>query len=143
MIGNLRWNLVLSTVGFIITMSLSLMSNVWLTSLYRGLYCFVILFVLGFVMRSILAFVFAIGKENEHYKGQHIDLATPDEETDRLLETEQEKAANEYSETQDEPQVEDAFAPLDPPRLMSKEENDVDAAQVVNAIRHMSEGEGR
>lgn len=119
MIGTIRWNIIVATVGLILTVLLSLNHNVLLTSVIRGAYTFAALFMITFFVRWFIHVIFnmkraeaASQQSDDAQKGVHIDLSTPEE--------------------QDEQQQ---FTPLDPPTYETKE----DIEEVVKVIRHMSE----
>jgi len=127
--GSIKWNLVAGILTFIFTFLLSLGDNLLLTSLLKGLYGFVIMFLALFVVRIVLAFLLAepavkaepvVEEEQANetpHVGKHLDLKTPDEDSGM------------------------EFAPLSPPKLTTNAE--LDSQQVVQAVRHLTAEEGR
>lgn len=127
MIGSLRWNIIAGTIGFILTILLSINHNVFLTSVIRGAYTFATLFVFTFIVRWFMYYIVNIKQgearsqasqtsstsqtsEDEAQKGTHIDLSTPEQDVS-------------------------AFSPLNPPQYETKQ----NVEDVVKVIRHMSE----
>lgn len=133
MIGTFRWNLVTGLVGFLGTLAVSLPHNIMKTALVHSCYSFVFLFIFTFILRWALGLVLhssrktgAEGPEAREdefmIKGQTIDLATPEDGN----------GAGQAASGED-----DAFAPLNPPKLSTK--IDTNPEELVKAIRHMSE----
>lgn len=138
MIGSIRWNVALGLSGMILTMLISLGNNVIWTTTIRSLYSFVILFLIGFLIRWILGTIVGINKmsineeslsqKEEKNLGSTVDLSTPDEN----------EAINQSLKMNLEASTKETkFAPLNPPKLASKDT--IDTETMVNAIRHMSE----
>ncbi|WP_068774649.1 hypothetical protein [Paenibacillus sp. FJAT-26967] len=136
MAGNLRWNFIVGAASFIFTFILSFSDNVWQTTMLRSFYSFVILFILTFVFRFIINLVSAIGAApaadpaeqsgeplEDNKVGQHLDLSTPDEAA--------------IPTTDATAREEDGFAPLAPPKLVTRKQPDTE--QSVRALRQMSE----
>ncbi|MGE6227195.1 hypothetical protein [Paenibacillus chitinolyticus] len=137
MAGTIRWNFVVGAVSFVLTFLLSLSSNVWLTTLLRSVYSFVILFVVTFGFRFIMGLLLsanrtavnetaaaaAEGPSPNKNLGQHLDLTTPDETA--------QKAADGVDREEAE------FAPLLPTKLVTRKQPDTE--QSVRALRQMSE----
>lgn len=136
MIGTLRWNVVIGFIGMIITILLSIGHNTLLTSLIRGFYSLIILFIAAFIIRFILGIIIGMNEKqsmtndniDDKHKGGNVDLSTPHEEDD-INET-LKKQLQFTSQT-------NSFSPLDPPKLASKDK--VDPTKLVEAIRQMSE----
>jgi hypothetical protein len=135
MIGSLRWNFLVGIFGMFLTTLFSLNHNLFLTSLLRGIYSFIILFVFCFFIRWFLGTILemnpmdsttSLGSEEDQHKGSHVDLSTPD--GDELISPSlQDESASE----------EEDFSHLNPPKLASK--NKMDPEEMVKAIRKMSE----
>ncbi|MEC0248801.1 hypothetical protein P4H65_23700 [Paenibacillus chitinolyticus] len=137
MAGTIRWNFIVGAVSFVLTFLLSLGSNVWLTTLLRSVYSFVILFAVTFGFRFIMALLLsanspavnetaaaaAEGPSPNKNLGQHLDLTTPDE------------TAQKAAEGVDREEAE--FAPLLPTKLVTRKQPDTE--QAVRALRQMSE----
>lgn len=137
--GSLRWNAVWAGFGFLITFLLSLRHNILTTSLLRGLISglifFLLLYVGRFLIRTVIGdqgepkrpFTAAAAKPaDESQLGQSLDLTTPDEgdELNQLLKPQQ-------------PGTEEAFAPLDPPKLSTRITDDPN--RMAQALRQMTE----
>lgn len=144
MIGTIRWNLVMASLGFVITTLVSVSSNLWSTSLIRGLIAGAIWFALGFLIRLAAGILKAPEQGKLEYQstvdtmstsGHNVDLSTPDE-TDTLKDllrntpTENEPKAVSHEEQ------EIKFEPLTPPRFVSKLPED--GEQLAQAVRHMA-----
>lgn len=127
MIGSIRWNLGLGIFGFIFTFILSNTNNIFVTALKHGLYSGFILFLIAFIFRWFMGILF-IPIPLETHVGNTFDLTIPDEsdEIHQMMRAEDQKE-NEESD----------FKPLNPPKLVSKRVSD--PAEMVKAIRHMSE----
>ncbi|MEK3722188.1 hypothetical protein [Paenibacillus sp. FSL H8-0034] len=136
MIGTIRWNLLLGAVSFVVTLSTSLINNIWSTALIRSCYSFVLLFLLVFLVRWILGTFAGIDKiidtdgAEDDSKGSTLDLTTPDEEEslNQMLKGSRDPHASEG---------ENGFAPLNPPKLTSKV--NLETGDMVQALRQMSE----
>lgn len=139
--GNLRSNAIWAGFGFLITFLLSLRHNILTTSLLRGLVSGLIFFLLIYVARFLIRTVIgdqgessipfttaATGNKpaDESQLGRSLDLTTPDEgdELNQLLKPQQ-------------PGTEEAFAPLDPPKLSTRITDDPD--RMAQALRQMTE----
>jgi hypothetical protein len=126
MIGSWRWNATAATLFAAMIFLLSFSHNPIQTAGYRAGITFAILFSVTFAVRWLLGQALAsaatdpaggIAKtEDEHGKGQTIDVVTPDEEEGAPLQ----------------------FAPLTPPKLTRTEES-IDPERLAEALRHMSE----
>ncbi|EGL14670.1 MULTISPECIES: hypothetical protein [unclassified Paenibacillus] len=137
MAGTIRWNFIVGAVSFVLTFLLSLGSNVWLTTLLRSVYSFVILFAVTFGFRFIMGLLLsakspavnetaaaaAEGPSPNKNLGQHLDLTTPDE------------TAQKTADGVDREEAE--FAPLLPTKLVTRKQPDTE--QSVRALRQMSE----
>lgn len=132
MIGTILWNVIGGLVAFVGTFLLSIQTNLFITSFLRGLYSFVIMFVLLFVARWVIGLLLhtknpvtdvqaskEIHKETEQsHVGKHFDLVTPDEDTNASS------------------VIESDFSPLNPPKLETKTESDPE--RLAQAVRHLS-----
>ena len=135
----MRWNVVLGGIGFFLTLLFSMAHNPWLTTMVRSLYSFIILFLVAFLLRWLLRSIAGLKQVNEpsaspeqgkaDVRGQHFDQVTPE---DHPL-PHQKSADDEQLDSKRQ----DNFAPLQPPKLMSKSK--ADAEEVVKAVRHWSE----
>jgi len=128
MIGSIRWNLGCGIFGFILTFILSISNNIIGTALKNGLYSGVILFIIAFLFRWFFGALFILTPLETHV-GNNFDLSTPDdsEEIHQMMRTEDQKENDDEFD----------FKPLNPPKLVSKRVSD--PAEMVKAIRHMSE----
>ncbi|MDB5052064.1 MAG: hypothetical protein JWM44_114 [Bacilli bacterium] len=128
MIGTIRWNIVIGGFSFIFTFMLSFANNVFSTALVRSFLSGLILFFIIFLFRWIMGTIIFPSSIIENDMGKKIDFVTPDEsiEIHQLMRTDSETAADEPS-----------FAPLNPPKLVSK--HNMDPEEMVKALRHMSE----
>jgi hypothetical protein len=140
MIGTIRWNVTLGSLGFGLTFLSSLASNLFITTMVRSIYGFLILFIVAFLIRWLLGTVVGlkeIGKplqpKEDTSKGKNVDMLTPteDQSLQELLKQNMEKPMENVAE--DIP-----FSPLKPPKLVSKirEENPEDLA---TAVRRLTE----
>jgi hypothetical protein len=127
MIGTIRWNLALGCFGFILNYMLSFSSNVFSTAFTRSLISGVILFLLAFLFRWFLGTIFDPAPAEPNV-GNKFDFITPDEsaEIHHLIRSDIEAEKEES-----------VFAPLNPPKLVSKQ--NLDPEEMVKALRHMSE----
>jgi hypothetical protein len=127
MIGNIRWNLALGVFGFILNFMLSFSTNVFSTAFIRSLICGGLLFLVAFLFRWFLGTIID-STAADPFVGNKFDFITPDEsaEIHHLMRSE--------TETEKEESV---FAPLNPPKLVSKQ--NLDPEEMVRALRHMSE----
>jgi energy-coupling factor transporter transmembrane protein EcfT len=140
MIGTIRWNAILGSIGFLLTFAISIPNNILLTTLLRSCYSALILFVFVFAFRWLLGTVVELkmvdnkldhqisDSKEELHKGNMLDYTTPDEvgsqshdavKNDNVILSEQ------------------TFAPLNPPKLISK--NNPEPQELVKAIRQLSE----
>ncbi|SFL45816.1 hypothetical protein SAMN03159341_106160 [Paenibacillus sp. 1_12] len=136
MIGTIRWNLLLGAISFVVTLSTSLINNIWSTALIRSCYSFVLLFLLVFLVRWILGSFAGIHKITEideaadDNKGTALDMTTPDEDEslNQLLKDSRDSHSHEG---------ENGFAPLNPPKLSRKV--NMETGDMVQALRQMSD----
>lgn len=140
--GNVRWNFVLGLLGFVITTLLSLSSNIWMTSLTRGVVAFIVWFAIGFALRFAIHQLLTPSnsasssqKEKDDNVGAAVDYTTPDE-SESLYQLLQSSPTDKESSSDEEIQTKSEFQPLSPPKLVSKSLNDEQMAQ---AVRHLSQ----
>ncbi|WP_316503344.1 MULTISPECIES: hypothetical protein [Paenibacillus] len=138
MIGTILLNLICGLVGFAFTFLVSLQNNLLLTSLYRGLFGFILWFLLAFVLRWVLGFIvkdsatpggFSSSGGDSDSLGGAVDLSTPDEE-EELKDLLKPKPAVAGQDSSD-------FKPLQPPKLVSMK----DPEELAKAVRHLKEEE--
>ncbi len=77
MLGTIVVNVALGILAFVITLVTALSGNVFLVSLERAVYAFILFFLLGFPIRWFMGLIFA--KAEEKQTGNQIDLVTPEE----------------------------------------------------------------
>lgn len=130
MIGTIWWNVISGSLTFLSTFLVSIQSNLFTTSLIKGLYSFAIMFVLMFVIRWVFGLLSAkpasaSGQETAEESqppsaqaGQVIDLLTPDES---VLDPQPDEVS---------------FTPLNPPKLETKKVPDPE--RMAQAVRHLS-----
>ncbi|BFH63842.1 MULTISPECIES: hypothetical protein [Paenibacillus] len=132
--GNLLFNLVFGIIGFIFTLLFSLTNNLFMTSVIRGLISFAAWFLLAFLLRWAWASISTPaagaaleGGEEAGETGTRFDVTTPDEsdELNELLKQKPEQSSG----------SEDAFTPLNPPKLVTKK----DPEELAQAVRHLTE----
>ncbi|NQX46199.1 hypothetical protein HQN87_12740 [Paenibacillus tritici] len=130
-------NAVAGLIGFVFTFLANQGQNLLGTSLIRGIYGFIIWFVLAFLLRWVLGFI--AGKpaessdpetglyDNGESLGAKLDISTPeeDQELKGLLTPKREAASEEAG----------GFTPLQPPKLVSMK----DPEELAKAVRHLKE----
>lgn len=135
MIGTVRWNFIVGLTGMVLTTLFSLSHNLFFTSLLRGFYSFIILFIVVFFLRWLLEVIWGLNSmeldtsshsEDDQHIGSHVDLSTPDE-----------NAVDTSSAKNDSISKKENFEPLNPPKLAST--NEMDPEEMVKAIRQMSD----
>lgn len=144
MIGTIRWNLIAGASAFLLTFVMSMMNNIWQTTLLRSTYSFVILFVIMFLIRWMLGSLFGFrtlgqvreprkeeASETETGKGQNFDMLTPDDD-ESLQQMLKETIRPNKSGAEGAP-----FERLNPPKLTTK--LDMDTDEMVQALRRMSD----
>ncbi|MBP1991313.1 hypothetical protein [Paenibacillus eucommiae] len=142
MVGTLKINWIAASLAGLITFSLSIGNNVFLTTCLRSLYSFIILFILTFGFRFLLGILTTANglnlneehlNEAESHLGSQLDLATPDDDdaTRQMLKKNLD-SPGQSSGAEDMP-----FSPLNPPKLVTK--NNLDPEQLAGALRRMSE----
>lgn len=145
--GSIRWNMGFGAIGFLISTLISLNSNVWGTSLLRGLFAFIIWFLVAYGLRyvaQVLRTPEGATLQGEHTQdaelnvGASVNISTPDD-TESLYSmlhsntNEDNSSVNHQKEANDK-EGEGNFTPLTPPKLVSKPMNDEQMAQ---AVRHL------
>jgi hypothetical protein len=141
MIGSMKWNTYCACFSMLFTFLLSLSNNEWITSFIRGLYAFIIVFILVYAIRFILGTVAGFNAimtpEQSHsihmdnpLAGTAVDLATPSD--DELINTmlKQQLAGEMPGEALQ-------FEPLQPQKLVTKE--NLDPEVLVRSLREMSD----
>lgn len=135
MIGSIRWNILLGTVGFLLTFLMSIGSNFLVRALLNSAYSFLILFAVVFALRWILGTLVGLKavpdqavEQAAEDAGAAVNETTPDdqEQLNDLLKS-QLKAPD---------QVE-PFVPLQPKKLASVP--DADPEQLAQALRQLKE----
>ena len=141
MIGTIRINLIVASLACMFTFALSISNNLFLSSCIKSGYSFLILFVVTFGFRWVLGLLIGSVSSLEDSSqgdsssavGQNLDLSTPDEDE----ETRQMMKSNHTNNTNDLHLNEVQFSPLNPPKLVTK--NNLDPEQLAGALRRMSE----
>lgn len=131
--GTIRWNAALGLIGFTATFLFSIARNPIVTTCVRGVYSFVVLFVIGFVFRWILGIILSdAAPQHQHVEtaglGKQVDLSTP-EEDESIYAILREPSNSEPKASQ--------FQPLQLPQLVTHLEPKTE--QAVKAIRHLTE----
>lgn len=156
MIGSFRWNLTIAIIAAIMTVWFATMNhNPWPVVIVRSLTSFVVLFVLTYLFRFLIALIVGERPESERRQsaeeqsdmiGASVDLATPAEDISWPLPN-QEAGKETASEKQSaEPSVEQSaqsFQAFEPPNIIlkdpSQDEVNVDPQTAVKAIRRLTE----
>ncbi|MGO4498715.1 hypothetical protein AB4114_22810 [Paenibacillus sp. 2RAB27] len=141
MIGTIRINLIVALLAGIFTFALSIGNNLFLSSCIKAGYSFLILFVVTFGFRWVLGLLIgpvssledSLLENSSSGVGQNLDLSTPDEDE----ETRQLLKSNHTNQTKDAQSNDMQFSPLNPPKLVTK--NNLDPEQLAGALRRMSE----
>jgi hypothetical protein len=138
MIGTWKWNVFFGSLALVFTFLISLLNNVLMTAIIRSLYGFVVIFIVTFIIRWMLGTLaginlFSVSDSNSsdvggELSGTSIDLQTPDDvdSLNDLLKNQLVKA-----------ETDAGFAPLQPPKLVSKEKLDYES--LANSLRQLSE----
>lgn len=147
MYGSWRWNICFGLVGLVFVFLIGLANNPWTTSLVRGVYSFILFFILAYGVRFIAGSLFAAGEETaeineeveEEVAGSNIDYVTPegDEDLNSILREQmaQGKAVREEpSQVQDDKAAQ--FQPLTPKKLVSTDK--MQAEDLTRAVRHLT-----
>jgi energy-coupling factor transporter transmembrane protein EcfT len=140
-IGSIRWNFIVGGLSFVITFIISIFNNIWLTTLLRSFYSFIILFAIVFLCRWVLGTIAGFNQlavtealhhePAEEHKGTTLDMSTPDEDAalHQMLKGSHDNKASGGGAAD--------FAPLNPPKLSTKP--NLDAGELAQAVRHMTE----
>lgn len=152
MIGTIVWNIVIGSVSGLMTFLFAMMNhNLLSTALLRGLIALLVMFLLTFVFRFLIALILTdtgmIGNaEKEGQEGSTIDLATPEDDIelpslqeDKQSDAKQEDDAEVSSSqraTEQEP-----FQPFAPPRIVKSDGGDEQQQpeQLAQAVRRLTE----
>ncbi|MFB6363989.1 hypothetical protein ACFCP7_07985 [Paenibacillus elgii] len=137
MIGSIRWNFIVGAAAFVITFALSITDNIWLTTLIRSFYSFVLMFVIVFLFRWLLGTVAGLAgapipehsEEEDELKGKAVDVVTPDQDAELHQMLKPSPGPMDAVETD--------FSPLNPPKLSTKIQGSPD--ELAQAVRRMSE----
>lgn len=122
-------------IGFVFTFLVNYGHNLIQTSLIRGIFGFIVWFVLAFLLRWVLGFIVGKSAESDDRQdnladealGAKLDIRTPneDEELKNLLTPKPEAGS---VDTQ-------GFTPLQPPKLVTMK----DPEELAKAVRHLKE----
>ena len=130
-------NAVFGLIGFVFTFLANSGHNLIGTSLMRGLYGFIIWFVLAFLLRWVLGVIAPHSAEASDLEagdevssealGSKFDISTPDEDQEMkdLLTPKPQTASADI----------EGFTPLQPPKLVSMK----DPEELAKAVRHLKE----
>ncbi|MDQ0193466.1 hypothetical protein [Paenibacillus wynnii] len=137
MIGNILLNVLFGLIGFVLTFLVTLGNNLLMTSLIRGFFGFILWFMLAFVLRWVLGFIFKESldpndsqsslEENSEALGSTLDISTPDEDEELKNLLKPQPGQGSGSEL--------GFKPLQPPKLVSLK----DPEELAKAVRHLKE----
>lgn len=134
--GKILLSILSGVVGFLFTFLANYGHNLLGTSLIRGIYGFIIWFVLAFLLRWVLDFIVkdsgvpdSAGENagDSEALGAKLDLSTPDED-EELINLLKPKPAEGSGGS-------DGFSPLQPPKLVSMK----DPEELAKAVRHLKE----
>jgi len=147
MIGSMRWNLIFGIVAGLLSFMFALVNhNLLLTALIRGTISFVIMFVLTFLFRWLLALISLDGTSQTSLAEQHdgelgasVDMMTPAEDLSwpELGDTTEATMAPPTEQT------EKSFQAFEPPRIVQKDPSSEmsvpDPNTVARALRRLTE----
>lgn len=142
MIGSWRWNMAAGAGGALLTLLISLGSNPFLTSIYRGIYAFVIFFLLAYAVRWLIPNLLLpkpaadAQQDAEDEAGAVLDMITPPEE-EALTELMKENWSGGRAKPADAEGAAAEFQPLQPKKLVTLDQPDPE--QVVEAIRRLTD----
>nr|WP_167360625.1 hypothetical protein [Paenibacillus typhae] len=134
--GKILISLLSGLIGFVFTFLTNYGHNLLGTSLIRGIYGFILWFVLAFFLRWVLGFIVKQsapgGNSGEQGGGNEalgtkFDLSTPDED-EELIDLLKQKPPEESGSSE-------GFTPLQPPKLVSMK----DPEELAKAVRHLKE----
>nr|WP_086074500.1 hypothetical protein [Paenibacillus camerounensis] len=133
--GKIIISLLSGLIGFLFTFLSNYGHNLLGTSLIRGIYGFILWFVLAFFLRWVLGFIIKQSvsagdnefTDTDEALGGNLDLSTPDEDEELInLLKQKPEVDNGGSE---------GFTPLQPPKLVSMK----DPEELAKAVRHLKE----
>lgn len=148
MVGNIKINLWLGFIGFLITFFASIENNLWTTSLFRGVLGFALWFLLAFVLRFVLGILAnpasattnkpssstSSGNDPNSFsaddpnRGSQFDVVTPDQD---------QELSDLLTPKPTDTVEKDSFAPLNPPKLVSTKQQDPE--EMAKAVRHLTQ----
>lgn len=121
--------------GFLFGFLLSMNKNPISTTLLRGVYAFIIFFVIAFVVRIVLSQLIvsndeqvSSGADASGDVGHQVDLVAADEDLHDLIKP---------KSMEEEDALKAEFTPLNPPKLVKVAEQEPE--QLAKAIRHLTE----
>ncbi|WP_332461335.1 hypothetical protein [Paenibacillus tianjinensis] len=134
--GKILLSILSGVIGFLFTFLTNYGHNLLGTSLIRGIYGFIIWFVLAFLLRWVLGFIVKQSQvpdmtgdnaAEDDMLGTKLDLSTPDgdEELINLLKPKPAEGSG----------GSEGFTPLQPPKLVSMK----DPEELAKAVRHLKE----
>lgn len=125
MAGTILVNFTVGGLAFVFTFLTALLQNLWLISLERAFYAFLVFFIATYIVRWLIG-MFASPAAKQDV-GNHIDMVTP--EYGGIGSGSTEASENEPSDT---------FIPFEPPRI---ERTDVaeDPDKIANIIRRLAD----
>lgn len=140
MTGSWKWNVYVGIMAMFITLFTSAMNNEWLTSIFRSIYAFIIVFAAMYVIRFVLGTIAGLNyftnfddhtmiepsDRSTNLAGSSVNLATP---SDDVLVAEMLKEQLNADQNK--------FTPLQPQKLVSMEK--LDPEMLAQSLRHMSE----
>lgn len=152
MIGNVVWNIVIGMISGLMSFWLAIVNhNLLLTALTRGVIAFVVMFVLTYLFRWLIALILTdIGilgqSEEEQPEGSTIDLATPEDDIELpSLHKDSPSAVKQADDAEAESSQEaegKQFQPFVPPRIARKDDSSneqLQAEQLAEAVRRFTE----
>lgn len=139
MIGTIRINVIVASLACLFTFALSISNNLFLSSLIKSGYSFLMLFVVTFGFRWVLGLLIgnvpslenASPANDSSSVGNNLDLITSPDEDEETRELMKSNLGNNNASLSND------FSPLKPPKLVTK--NNLDAEQLAGALRRMSE----
>ncbi|WP_134686221.1 hypothetical protein [Brevibacillus migulae] len=124
MAGTIAVNITLGIIAFVITMVTALSGNVFLVSIERAVYAFLLFFLLGYPIRWVTGMILSSPAEKEP-AGSQIDLVTPDDSEGDSAQKEEEE-------------LKEAFTPFTATRIERKDE-ETDPTNIANVIRRLTD----
>jgi hypothetical protein len=126
MIGTIALNLIIGIIAFFVTFVTALSGNVFLVSLERAVYAFLLFFLAAFPVRWLIALIVKQGGGAQAQTGEHVDLVTPPDPAETAL----------PKETENEPT--ESFTPLVIPRV-ERTALDSDPKKIANVVRQFTD----